>query len=130
FNIGVVYENTGDDGPAYKAYADYARAYRSSGKRIVEAWTRAGRMSLKLGQYPRAKEELATAQRIWKSLAGKERAAATTWAAEARYHEGELVFRQYEKVTLDVKPAQLEKALKAKSKLLADAEKTYLSVVD
>ncbi|HSK04101.1 MAG TPA: tetratricopeptide repeat protein [Kofleriaceae bacterium] len=130
FNIGVVYENAGDDGPAYKAYADYARVYRSSGKRIVEAWTRAGRMSLKLGQYRRAKEELATAQRLWKALGARERTAATPWAAEARYHEGELVFREYEKVTLDVKPAQLEKALKSKSKLLADAEKVYGSVID
>jgi len=130
FNIGVVYENAGDDGPAYKAYAEYARVYRSSGKRIVEAWTRAGRMSLKLGQYKRAKEELVTAQRLWTSLGGKDKAAATPWAAEARYHEGELVFREYEKVTLDVKPSQLEKALKAKSKLLSDAEKVYGSVID
>ncbi len=130
FNIGVVYENAGDDGPAYKAYADYARVYRSSGKRIVEAWTRAGRMSLKLGQYKRAKEELATAQRVWKGMSGKDRAAASPWAAEARYHEGELVFREYEKVTLDVKPSQLEKALKAKSKLLAQSEKVFGSVID
>jgi len=130
FNIGVVLENAGDDGPAYKAYADYAREYRSSGKRIVEAWTRAGRMSLKLGQYKRAKEELTTAQRLWKGLAGKEKAAATSWAAEARYHEGELVFREFEKVSLDVKPALLEKALKSKSKLLGDAEKVYGSVID
>ena len=130
FNIGVVYENVGEDGPAYKAYADYARVYRSSGKRIIEAWTRAGRMSLKLGQFKRAKDELGTAQKLWKSLSTKERTAATPWAAEARYHEGELVFREYEKVTLDVKPAQLEKALKAKSKLLGDAEKVYGSVID
>jgi tetratricopeptide (TPR) repeat protein len=130
FNIGVVYESAGDDGPAYKAYVDYARIYRSSGKRVVEAWTRAGRMSLKLGQYKRAKEELATAQRVWRSLAPRDRAAATTWAAEARYHEGELVFRDYEKVTLDVKPAQLEKALATKSRLLAAAEKVYGSVID
>jgi len=40
------------------------------------------------------------------------------------------VFREYEKVSLDVKPAQLEKALKAKSKLLSDAEKVYGSVID
>ena len=130
FNIGVVYESSGDEGPAYKAYADYARTYRSSGKRVIEAWTRAGRMSFKLGQLRRAKEELVTAQKLWKAASGKDKAAGTTWAAEARYIEGELIFREYEKVTLDVKPAQLEKALKLKSKLLADAEKTYLSVVE
>ncbi|MGN6108910.1 MAG: tetratricopeptide repeat protein [Kofleriaceae bacterium] len=130
FNIGVVYESAGEDGPAYKAYADYARVYRSTGKRIVEAWTRAGRMSLKLGQYKRAKEELVTAQKLWKASTGKDKAAATPWAAEARYHEGELVFREYEKVTLDVPPAKLEKALTAKSKLLAESEKVYGSVID
>ena len=31
------------------------------------------------------------------------------WAAEARYYEGELIFRDYEKVSLDVKPKQLER---------------------
>ncbi|HLL23527.1 MAG TPA: tetratricopeptide repeat protein, partial [Kofleriaceae bacterium] len=130
FNIGVVYENAGDEGPAYKAFIDYARTYRSSGKRVIEAWTRAGRTSLKLGQFRRAKEELVTAQKLWKSASGAEKKAGATWAAEARYHEGELLFREYEKVTLDVPPAKLEKALKAKSKLLADAEKLYSSVID
>jgi tetratricopeptide (TPR) repeat protein len=130
FNIGVVFEGSGEDGPAYKAYVEYARNYRSSGKRVVEAWTRAGRMSFKLGQFKRAKEELVTAQRLWKAATGKDKTLGTTWAAEARYYEGELVFREYERVSLDVKPSQLEKALKAKSKLLAEAEKVYGSVID
>jgi tetratricopeptide (TPR) repeat protein len=130
FNIGVVYENAGDEGPAYQAYADYARSYRSTGRRIVEAHTRAGRMSLSLGQLKRAKDDFVAAQKLWKSLSGKDKASATPWAAESRYHEGELIFREFEKVTLDVKPAQLEKALKTKTKLLGEAEKTYLSVVD
>ena len=130
FNIGVVYEQAGDEGPAYQAYADYTKIYRSTGKRIIEAYTRAGRMSFKLGQMKRAKDDFLTAQRLFKAASGAEKKAATTWAAEARYYEGELIFREYEKVTLDVKPAQLEKALKQKSKLLAEAEKTYLSVVD
>jgi cellulose synthase operon protein C len=130
FNIGVVYENAGEEGPAYKAYIDYARTYRSSGKRVIEAWTRAGRMSLRLGQFKRAKEELVTAQKLWKSASGADKKAGSTWAAEARYHEGELLFREYEKITLDVPPAKLEKALKAKSRLLAEAEKVYSSVID
>jgi TolA-binding protein len=130
FNIGAVYESSGDDGPAYKAFSDYARTYRSSGKRVIEAWTRAGRLSFKLGQFKRAKEELVTSQKLWKSATGKDKTLGTAWAAEARYYEGELVFREYEKVSLDVKPAQLEKALKTKSKLLADSEKVYGSVID
>ncbi|MBA3465758.1 MAG: tetratricopeptide repeat protein [Deltaproteobacteria bacterium] len=130
FNIGVVYEQAGDEGPAYQAYADYTKIYRSSGKRIIEAYTRAGRMSFRLGQLRRAKDDFVTAQRLHKAANGAEKKAGAAWAAEARYYEGELIFREYEKVTLDVKPSQLEKALKTKSRLLSEAEKTYLSVVD
>ena len=130
FNIGVVYESSGEDGPAYKAYAEYARGNRSSGKRVIEAWTRAGRMSFKLGQFQRAKEELVTAQRLWKAASGDAKKAGTTWAAEARYYEGELVFRDYEKVSLDVTVAQLNAALTKKTKLLGDAEKVYVSVAE
>ena len=130
FNIGVVYQEAGQDGPAYQAFTDYSRTYRSSGRRVIEAHTRAGLMALRLGQMRRAKDELADAQSLWKRASGKEKAEGKAWAAQARYNEGELIFREYEKVTLDVKPAQLEKALKRKSKLLAEAEKVYLSVVD
>ena len=130
FNIGVVYEGVGDDGPAYKAYDDYARRYRSTGKRMIEAHTRAGRMLVRLGKAGTAKADFAAAQRTWKAASGAARAAGTPWAAEARYYEGELIFKEYEKVTLDVKASELEKALKKKSRLLAEAEKVYFSVVD
>ncbi len=130
FNIGVVYESAGDEGPAYQAYVDYTKIYRSSGKRIVEAFTRAGRMSFRLGQFRRSKDEFVAAQRIWKAQAGAEKKVGTPWAAEARYYEGELIFKDYEKVTLDVNPSKLEKALKQKTKLLSEAEKVYTSVVD
>ncbi|HEX5062372.1 MAG TPA: tetratricopeptide repeat protein, partial [Kofleriaceae bacterium] len=130
FNIGVVYQDAGQEGPAYTAFADYTRTYRSSGRRVIEAHTRAGLMSLKLGQLKRAKEDFAAAQALYKHANGKEKAEGKTWAAQARYNEGELIFREYEKVTLDVKPSQLQKALTSKSKLLAEAEKVYGSVVD
>jgi TolA-binding protein len=130
FNIGVVYEDTGDDAHAYASFSDYAKLYRSSNKHIVEAWTRAGRTSYRLGQYKRAKDEMETAQKLWKAATGPAKLEGKTWAAEARYYEGELIFRDYEKVTLDVKPAQLNAALKAKSKLLDEAKKAYLSVID
>ena len=130
FNIGVVYQDAGQEGPAYTAFADYARIYHSTGKRVVEAHTRAGLMSLKLGQLKRAKDDFVAAQNLFKRATGAEKAAGKAWAAQARYNEGELIFREYEKVTLDVPPAKLNKALAQKSKLLADAEKVYLSVVD
>src|SRR6185369_2180882 len=100
------------------------------GKRVIEAHVRAGLMSLKLGQLKRAKDDFTAAQALYKSASAKEKAEGKTWAAQARYNEGELIFREYEKVTLDVKPSQLQKALTSKSKLLAEAEKVYGSVVD
>ncbi len=130
FNIGVVYEQAGDEGPAYQAYVDYTKIYRSSGKRIVEAFTRAGRMSFRLGQFRRSKDEFVSAQKIWKGQNGPDKKLGTPWAAESRYYEGELIFKDYEKVTLDVNPAKLEKALKTKTKLLSEAEQAYTSVVD
>jgi hypothetical protein len=97
---------------------------------VIEAHTRAGIMSLQLGQLKRAKDDFATAQALFKRASGDEKKIGKAWAAQARYNEGELIFREYEKVTLDVPPAKLEKALKQKSKLLSEAEKVYLSVVD
>jgi tetratricopeptide (TPR) repeat protein len=130
FNIGVVYEDAGQDGPAYQAFSDYSRVYRSTGKRLIEAYTRAGTASYRLGQYKRAKDDFTEAQAMWKRSTGADKQAGKTWAAQARYYEGELVFRDYEKVTLDVKPSQLGAALTKKTKLLAEAEKLYFSIAD
>ena len=94
------------------------------------AYTRAGRLSYKLGQYKRAKDDFTQAEAIFKHASGKEKTEGKTWAAEARYYQGELIFKDYQKVTLDVKPSQLNKALTTKKKLLDEAEKVYLSVVD
>lgn len=130
FNIGVVYEEAGQDGPASKAFSEYAASRQSAGKRIVEAHTRAGRAWYRLGQLKKAKEQFVAAQALWKRATGAAKAEGKTWAAEARYYEGELIFRDYEKVSLDVKPSQLTTALTKKTKLLADAEKIYYSIAD
>jgi hypothetical protein len=130
FNIGVVYEGAGQEGPAYQAYSDYSKVYKSSGKRIIEAYTRAGRLAYRLGQLKKANDDFAAAQALFKHASGKEKSEGKTWAAEARYYDGELILRDYEKVSLDVKPSQLNKALTTKKKLLDQAEKVYFSVVD
>jgi len=130
FNIGLVYEEAGQEGPSYQAFIDYANRYKSTGKRIIEANTRAGVLALKLGRQKQAKENFATAQNLWKRETGADKQAGKSWAAQARYYEGELIFREFEKVTLDVPPAKLSKALAQKSKLLADAGKVYESVID
>ncbi|HTR52910.1 MAG TPA: tetratricopeptide repeat protein [Kofleriaceae bacterium] len=130
FNIGAVYEDGGQDGPAYQAFTDYARVYKSIGKRLVEAHTRAGLASYRLGQYKRAHDDFVEAEALFKRSNAAEKKEAKTWAAQARYYEGELIFRDYEKVGLDVKPSQLGAALTKKMKLLGEAEKVYFSIAD
>jgi len=130
FNIGVVDQEAGQEGPAYQAFADYARVYRSTGKRLIEAHTRAGLMSFQLGQFKRAKEDFVTAENLYKHATGAEKTAGKTWAAQARYMQGELVFREFEKVSLDVSPKKLSAALKQKAKLLKEAQTIYVSVAD
>ncbi|MFT3700507.1 MAG: tetratricopeptide repeat protein [Kofleriaceae bacterium] len=130
FNIGVVYEEAGQEGPALKAFDDYAKQYASTNKRIIEAHVRAGRLQLKLGQTKKAKEEFTTAENLYKRASGKTKDEGKAWAAEARYNEGDLIFKEYEAVSIDVKPKQLGAALTKKSKLLSEAEKVYFSIAD
>src|SRR5262249_10139430 len=101
-----------------------------NGKRAIEAHTRAGRTSFRLGQLARAAKEFDEAEKQWKRASGKEKEAGRAWAAEAHYYQGELIFREYEKVTLDVKPRALNATLKKKAALLEKAQKVYYQVVD
>ena len=130
FRIGVVYEEAGDDGRADAAYRAYAKTYRDTPRRVIEAHVRSARTSLALGQWKRTADELELAAKLYKRMEGKDRAATRTWAAEGRYLEGELVLREYEKVSLDVKPKLLQKTLKKKSELLGKARVIYGSVID
>jgi tetratricopeptide (TPR) repeat protein len=130
FNIGVVYEEAGQEGPALKAFDDYARTYASTNKRVIEAHARAGRLQYKLGQLGKAKAEFTTAQAMYKRATGSTKSDGKPWAAESRYYEGEMIFKDYEKVSIDVKPSQLGAALTKKTKLLAEAEKVYFSIAE
>jgi tetratricopeptide (TPR) repeat protein len=130
FNIGVVYEDAGQEGPALQAYNEYARTYASTNKRLIEAHVRAGRLLLKLGQTKKAKDEFTTAEALWKRATGAAKTEGKSWAAEARYNQGDLIFKDYEKVSIDVKPSQLGAALTKKTKLLGEAEKVYFSIAD
>jgi cellulose synthase operon protein C len=130
FNIGVVYEEAGQEGPALKAFDDYAHTYASTNKRLIEAHVRAGRLQYKLGQLAKAKAEFTTAQGMYKHATGATKSDGKPWAAESRYYEGEMIFKDYEKVSIDVKPKQLGAALTKKTKLLAEAEKVYFSIAE
>ncbi len=127
FNVGVVYEEQGEDGRAEQAFADYARR---GDKRALEAHVRAGRAGFRLGQLRRASDHFASALGSWKRTSGKDKADVKGWAAEARYYQGELLFREYEKVSLDVKPKLLNKSLKKKLDLLQKAQGLYESIAD
>ena len=96
----------------------------------MEAHTRAGKLLYDLGQYKKAREEFEKSIALWKHANGAAKTDGKQWAAEARYYEGELIFRDYEKVSIDVPPRQLTGALTKKTKLLADAEKVYFSIAD
>jgi tetratricopeptide (TPR) repeat protein len=130
FNIGVVDEDAGQDVPAIQAFDDYARIYASSNKRLLEAHTRAGKLLYDAGQYKKAKDEFDRSLALWKKASGATKTDGKSWAAEARYYQGELIFRDYEKVSIDVSPKQLTAALAKKIKLLGEAEKVYLSIAD
>ncbi len=128
FQIGVVYEQAGNDGRADRAFKSYASRYRSGAHRI-EAHTRAGRALLRLGRTRRAAREFSTALRLYKNLKGKQATPHTLWAAQARYYQGELIHKQYQRIKLAVKPRQLKKTLRRKLKLLDKAQAVYLDVV-
>ncbi|HET9993639.1 MAG TPA: tetratricopeptide repeat protein, partial [Kofleriaceae bacterium] len=130
FQIGAVYEDAGQEGPALKAFQDYEHTYASTNKRIIEAHVRTGRLLLKLGQTKKAKEEFTSAENLYKHATGATKTEGKGWAAEARYNQGDLIFKEYEAVSIDVKPKQLGAALTKKTKLLAEAEKVYFSIAE
>ena len=105
FQIAVVRERQQDWKSAAQSFDEYARAHPGDG-RNVEALARAGDAYLKAGNDGKAKETLARALsggRGRKSADGDTR----YWAAEARYLQGELVFREYDKIKIAGKPKQL-----------------------
>lgn len=129
FRIGAVYEQAKKYGRAYKAYQAYSDRY-GQGDHRVEALTRAGRTAMLLGRTRRAKAPLAEALRIFGRLSGDAKEQAAMWAAEARYLQGELIYREYERIELDVKPRRLKRSLDKKTALLEKAQGVYLDVVD
>ncbi len=129
FRIGVVYEESGDAASATGAYRGYTARYRK-GKDLIEAHTRAARSWMKLGREKQAAEDTAAALREWKGASKTDQKRTAKWAAESRYIEGELVFKDYTRVGLDVKPKQLKAQLDKKSALLSKAQDIYIAVVD
>ena len=97
---------------------------------MIQAHVRSGRSSIRLGQMKRAAEQLDTALKLYKKAGKDEKTAAKPWVAEARYWQGELLFAEYAKVSLAVKPSALDRTLKKKTDLLVRAQAVFFSVVE
>jgi len=144
FEVGVVRERQQDWKAAAQAFEEYARG-RADDPRAGEALTRAGDAWRKAGSEGKAKDVLARAVAAGAGARGgrsrQSRAGAGAglggsgfadsryWAAEARYLQGELVSKDYERVRIAGKPKQLARVLEEKAKLLESARQVYLDVV-
>ncbi|MDB4982061.1 MAG: Tetratricopeptide 2 repeat protein [Myxococcales bacterium] len=136
FQVAVVRENQKDWKQAAGSFGAYARAYPSDA-RVTEAHAREADASLKAGNENGAKDASAKALASFKAGARKKSGNnnddrgedASYYAAEARYIQGELVFRDYEHLKIAGKPKQLAKVLEEKAKKLEEAKKIYLDVV-
>ncbi len=128
FRVGAVHADAGDHAKAADAYQAFVRKYEKS-PRVVEAYARAGRAYLEAKQTRRAEDALASALARWNKMSRSGQKETARWAAEARLLQGELVFKQYQEIALDVKPAKLKSALEKKKDLLAKAQGVYTDVV-
>ncbi len=129
FQIGVVYERAGEHKQAAAAFRGYIKRHKRS-PRVIEAHTRAGRSELAQGKLRPANKHFDTALKLYRRAKKRERKIAEPWAAEARYYQGELIFRRFEAISLAVKPRRLRRRLDEKADLLAEAQDVYLDVVD
>ena len=124
FQIGVLYEERKDPKGAAHAFGEYAQKYSGEAK-ATEALVREAQANLKLGADGRAKEALAKAVSTGKAHGGD----SLYYAAQARYLQGEMVTREYEKIKIGGKPRALKKALDDKAKLLDQSKQIYLDAV-
>jgi TolA-binding protein len=129
FRVGVVYEEAGENAKAAEAFERYVGRWKG-GKYTVEAHARAARNFFKLGREKQTAEEAAAGVRAWKALSKDKQKKLAKWGAESRYLEGELIFKDYERVTLNVKPKALKAQLDKKTSLLLKAQEIYVQVVE
>jgi TolA-binding protein len=126
FQKGMLLLEKKDPRGAAVAFAEFVRSYPDDA-RVIQAHVREGEAQMKLGADGKAKEALGKALAHYKTHRKDEDAA--LYAAEARYQQGELIFREYEAIKLAGRPRQLTRALEEKAKLLDEAKKVYLDVV-
>jgi TolA-binding protein len=129
FRVAVVREEAGDCHRAERDYGEYLDRH-PRGAHSLEAMMRAGRCAYRQGQLGRAERRFDEVIARWKRAPASARKAQAAAAAEARYYQGELVYRKYDRISLDVRPRALRRTLAQKMKLLDQAQVVYLDVVD
>ena len=126
FARASMYEDKGDAKQSAKAFGDFAAAYPKD-DRAVESLMKQGRAYMAQRNDRKAKESLDEALGLFKRRKmPKEQSMA---AAEARYVQGELLFRDYEAVKIEGGPRQLSKALERKAALLDEAKTVFMDVL-
>ena len=125
FRVGVVYAEAGQHEAAARAFGDYALKYPGTAQ-TIEAFSRQGAELIAAGQDKRASGPLKEAVALYKRGADKTAAGP---AAHARYLEGEVIFRDFERLKLASDPKKLKRTLDEKSKLLDQAKQIYVDVV-
>jgi hypothetical protein len=126
FQKGLVMVERKDWKGAAAAFGDYARHYERD-PTVVEALVNKAEAHMKVGDDGAARDALNRALATHRSLRKANDTA--EFAAKARYLQGELVFREYERVKIAGRPRQLRRALEEKAKLLDEARKVYVDVV-
>jgi TolA-binding protein len=126
FQKGLVLVERKDWKGAAAAFGEYARSYDKD-PTAVEALVRKADAHLHMGDEGATREALSRALSLARGRHKGEETAG--FAAEARFRQGELASREFEKVKLTGKPRQLRRALEEKAKLLEEARKIYLDVV-
>lgn len=125
FRVGVVYAEAGQHEAAARAFGDYALKYPGTAQ-TIEAFSRQGAELVAAGQDKKASGPLKEAVALYKRGADKTAAGP---AAHARYLEGEVIFRDFERLKLAADPKKLKRTLDEKSKLLDQAKQIYVDVV-
>lgn len=126
FARASLFEEKKDHKQAAKAFADFAASYGKD-ERLVEAFVRQARAHMAARNDRKAKESLDEAIAAFKRRKGGGPEA--PFAAEARYLQGELLFRDYESVKIEGGPRQLSKALERKAALLDEARSAFMDVL-
>ena len=122
--VGVVQARAGDHKGAVSSLSKFVDRHGSSAE-AIEANMQLGKSLMALGKLKDADKVLARAAKAGRTAQGRGRIA----GAEARYLQGEIIYREFEASKLDPKPAKLGASLDRKAKLLAQAKDVYLDVL-